>query len=171
MPVKASDLLKYIQISGFMHSFKPKELINATRLWDKKTPYIVHPLWCAVTIAFEQRLTPEVRSRGIFILLFHDILEDTTDTIPQDLPDEVKEGIRHMTFYTSKVERTRIWSLPPEIRLFKLYDKVCNLLDAIETDPEKIKKNNELVAELIVDVEKNYGVLNITKIGRSLINP
>ncbi len=169
MPVKASDLLKYIQISGYMHSFEPKLLRNATRLWDNTTPYIVHPLWCAVTIAFEQRLTSEVRARGILILLFHDILEDTCGEIPQDLPTEVKEGIRRMTFYTSKVERTRIWSLPPEIRLFKLYDKTCNLLDAIETDPEKIKKNNELVVELIADVEKNYGTLNITKIARSLV--
>lgn len=169
MPVKASDLLKYIQISGFMHSFNPKLPSNATRFWDKKTPYIVHPLWCAATIAFEQKLPPEVRARGFLILLFHDILEDTYGELPNDLSHEVKEGVRRMTFYENKIEHARIWSLPPEIRLFKLYDKTCNLLDAIETNPEKIKKNNELVSELIADVEKNYGTLNITKIARSLV--
>jgi hypothetical protein len=169
MPVTASDLLKYIQISGFFHSFNPKIPSNAKRLWDRRTPYIVHPLWCATTIAFEQKLPTKIRARGILVLLFHDILEDTDGKLPIDLPIDVVQGIEYMTFHENHVEKTRIWSLPPEIRLFKLYDKTCNLLDEYETDPEKKENNRKFIAELTKDVENHYGALNITIIARSIV--
>lgn len=53
---------------------------RAVRLWDKKTPYAVHPLWCAMTFLQETNLPESVNRRECaFALLFHDVKEDSIE--------------------------------------------------------------------------------------------
>jgi hypothetical protein len=169
MPVNALELLKHIQIIGTLHTLCPKEPKNAIRIWDNQTPYMVHPIWCACTIATEQKLSPEIRRRGILVLLYHDIIEDTDGKLPSDLPPGVALGVQYMTFRNTMEEWRDIWNLPIEIRLFKLYDKTSNLLDAFEKDENRIAENKEKLLRLVADVEKHYGDLNITLLARSLL--
>jgi len=49
------------------------------RKWDGRTPYAIHPLWCATTIATETTLEQQTRLDGFTVLLYHDVLEDTND--------------------------------------------------------------------------------------------
>ncbi|MFZ6014977.1 MAG: hypothetical protein ACOYUZ_01315 [Patescibacteria group bacterium] len=169
MILSPKDLTRHIKIVGKMHAKKPKEAANRFRKWDGETPYLLHPLWCMSTIAGEKLLDNYVRWRGMLVLLYHDVIEDTDGILPEDLPEDVVSGIKHMTYESSDHERSVIWSKPVEIRLFKLYDKTSNLLDAFETDAEKITRNLDYIQSLINDVEQNYGQLNIVIMAKSLL--
>lgn len=139
------------------------------RIFDGKTPYHVHLLWCATAILQEPNLPIEIRNKGSLALLYHDILEDTTKELPNWLPKEVVECIKDMTFDSSEDEWKTLWSKNIEIRLFKLYDKTNNLLDSTWMKAERRKRHVGHLKKLIKDVEKNYGQLNIIKIAKSLI--
>ena len=111
------------------HNF-PVKPSKAVRKWDGKTPYSVHPIWCATMILHETVLAEEIRVDGSQALLFHDVLEDTLAELPSYLSDRVKKLVQDMTFESSDVEMLKVWDKPIEVKLFKLYDKVSNLMDA-----------------------------------------
>jgi len=150
------------------HQEHPKKLSKSFRKWDGKTPYSMHPLWCATTILSETTLDEQTREEGALALLYHDILEDTFEQLPPLLPERVKEIIKQMTFQGSEQEMKEIWNKPKEIKLYKLYDKVSNLLDASWMDAEKLKKYRDYTYGLAHDVEAQYGNLNIHKLANGL---
>ena len=69
-----------------------------------KTPYYIHPLWCATTLLTEEKLSEEIRRIGSQALLLHDVFEDTTAGLPEDTEDEVRRLVMDMTFNTSDQE-------------------------------------------------------------------
>ncbi len=140
------------------------------RKWDGETPYYVHPLWCAMTIASETRLDKRTRDEGYLALLYHDILEDTTAYISEECGKHIRQIVEDMTFKSSEEEMKKIWDKPKEIRLYKLYDKVNNLMDGCWMDLEKREKYKEYTRELCEDVEINYGQLNITIIAKGILD-
>jgi (p)ppGpp synthase/HD superfamily hydrolase len=160
-----------------VHDVNPRAPHKAYRQWDGKTPYSVHPIWCAMTILTETTLNEKQRQDGAIALLYHDILEDTTVPLPTWLPPEVKKLVEDMTFYGgSKEEMEKVWEKSPFVRLLKLYDKVSNLLDGRNTwmskkeDPNYRQKYEGYTLSLCADVEKNFGRLNITLIARTILN-
>ena len=151
------------------HQNCAKKPSKAVRKWDGKTPYFIHPLWCATTIATETSLEESVRNDGMQALLYHDVLEDTTKGLPEYLSDRVKGIVKDMTFEGgSEQEMKEVWNKSKEIRLFKLYDKVSNLFDGSWMDQEKRAKYMDYTKKLCEDVKKNYGKLNITEIADKL---
>jgi len=161
--------LQDIAYAADAHSSYAKKPSKATRKWDGKTPYAVHPIWCASTIATETMLEERVRNEGIQALLYHDVIEDTTRPIPEHLCERVRQHILDMTFENSDVEMEQIWSKPIEIKLYKLYDKVSNLLDGSWMSSEKRTRYENYTKKLCDEVESHYGELNITRIARSII--
>jgi len=151
------------------HSNYPKKPSKAFRKCDGKTPYWVHPLWCATTIASETSLDEKTKQKGILTLLYHDILEDTTQEIPEWLPKRINYLVREMSFKNgSKQEMKEIWYKPKEIRLYKLYDKVNNLMDGSWMSHEKRKKYEDYIRKLSEDVQGNYDELNIIRIAEEI---
>lgn len=145
------------------------ERSRSVRKWDKKTPYWIHPVWCATTILFETLLPENLREDGYLALLYHDILEETTIKLPNDLPERVKHFVQQMSFENGSMqEMQEIWSKRPEIKLFKLYDKVSNLMDGMWMDSERKQRHCEYVKRLTDEVESVYGGLNIVKIARAV---
>ncbi|NCQ54623.1 hypothetical protein GW797_00075 [Candidatus Parcubacteria bacterium] len=139
------------------------------RGWDMETPYAIHPLWCSMTIYSETTLPKQIRDEGAVVLLYHDILEDTKLNLPDNLtPDEV-DGIIQMTFTGMTQEMVEVWNREPKIRLFKLYDKISNLLDSSWMTPEIIEIYTSYTKKLLEDVEQNFGQLNITRIARAIL--
>ncbi|MFH1917249.1 MAG: hypothetical protein ABIJ21_08370 [Nanoarchaeota archaeon] len=65
------------------HQDHPRKPSNASRKWDGRTPYYIHPIWCATMLATETTLSEKIRLEGIHALLYHDILEDTTQSLPE----------------------------------------------------------------------------------------
>lgn len=153
------------------HTKHPVKSEKAFRKWDGKTPYYVHPLWCATTIAAETALDEQTRNEGLQTLLYHDILEDTTQELPDWLSDRVKWLVQQMTFEGGNEQEMReIWEKTKEVQLYKLYDKVNNFLDANHwMPPQKIDKYRTYIGKLTENVLSNYGELNITKMARELI--
>ena len=148
---------------------------NNTRLWDGETPYAVHPIWCAMAFLQETKLRTRKKAREdyFFALMFHDILEDTTVGLPIWLSPESVLLIEQMTFSgevgSTEIEIREIWSMPPVVRLLKLYDKVSNLLDGAWMPDEKWNEQYvPYVLRLATDVENAYGDLNIVRMSRAV---
>jgi hypothetical protein len=150
------------------HQTKPRKPSKAFRKWDVQTPYFLHPIWCASTITTETTLELATRKRGAKVLLYHDVSEDTLAGLPDWLDADTKRDIADMTFEGSKEEMSKIWDRPPHIKLFKLYDKVSNLLDGVWMDAEKKAKYIDYTNRLRDFVEGHYGALNITRMAKGI---
>lgn len=157
------------------HRDRPITPGAATRRWDKKTPYSIHPIWCAMTILTETALPYDVREDGSLALLYHDIREDTTAGLHPGLPERVVAWVDGMTFEGasrpggSDIKRREIWNRPPEIRMLELYDSTSSLLDAAWAPPERLALYKDFVRRLVEDVAPRYGELNIVKIARAVL--
>ena len=141
---------------------------DAVRFHDHSTPYIVHPIWCAMTIMTETMLEESFRLNGYLALMWHDVLEDTHAQLPDDVSDEVRELIQGMTFASFAVEKEAVWQRTATIRLLKLYDKTSNLLDGSHLSEIKWNAYTDFTQLLINDVEQNFGQLNIVKIAKAI---
>lgn len=166
--MNAQEMLAYLTLTVQAHSLYAKSAKKAMRFADSKTPYSVHPIWCAMTIACEHSLPEVLRVWGMQVLFFHDVLEDTNLALPMTIPDDVRVGIEAMTFPSYDAEREQIWERSPEIRLLKLYDKVSNLLDCGWATPERQRVYIMYAQELALDVKKNFGDLNIVRIAGAI---
>ena len=166
--MNGKELARLISYAVRAHEKFPKEPSMTVRRWDGKTPYGIHPVWCATTLLHETNLPAKLRIVGAQTLLFHDLLEDTVTILPKGISLRVKELVEGMTFTSSNEEMKKIWERPKEIRLFKLYDKVSNILDGTWMAPKKKRKYLTYIRRLADDVEQNYGLLNVVRIARAL---
>ncbi len=160
------DHVQFVINAHTNHARKPSK---AVRKWDARTPYWVHPIWCATTLAAETALPETLRHEGFLTLLYHDVLEDTTCELPAELPETVVAYVRDMTYkggFAEEVER--VWEARPEVRLFKLFDKVHNLLDGAWMSPEKREKYAAFTLRLAADAERNFDTLAIARMARAI---
>ena len=165
MAAKMGKLIRFVFVT---HAEKPRQLRNATRLWDNRTPFGVHPCWCAMCILQETTLPEEIRQNGYQALLLHDVLEDTTGDLPEETTPEVRKLVDDMTFEGIDQEREQVWSKGKEVILLKLYDKCSNLLEGRTMYPNRRVLYLAYIRKLVADVRKNYGELNIVAIAESL---
>jgi hypothetical protein len=166
--INANDLENVVSYVIRAHRDFPKQPEKSTRKWDKETPYSMHPIWCAMTILTETSLQKDLRYNGALALALHDIKEDTKLGLPEGLPEVVYSYVDGMTFPGSmEQEMKEIWDKPQEIRLFKLYDKTSNLLDDTWMSEDKARVYKKYTSNLVKDVERLYGELNIIKFART----
>lgn len=162
------QLLMGIQHAIEAHSQHPKTPQDAIRLWDQTTPYVIHPIWCAMTLLAETRLSDEIRYNGYLALLWHDILEDTNLPLPADTDEEVARLVQEMTFTSFREEREKIWGCRDVVKLLKLYDKVSNHLDARWMKDEKWNQMVTYTLQLRNFVLETYGELNIVRFANAV---
>ncbi len=166
--MKADDLSSLVIYTFLAHAEKPTKSSKAVRKWDGKTPYGIHPTWCAMTLLAETTLPEDLRNTGAQALLLHDILEDTTAGLPKGVSQEVRELVEGMTFASSDEEMELVWSRSREIKLLKLFDKTSNLLDASWMTREKSARYGAYLLRLCDAVEPHYDGLNIVRIARAI---
>lgn len=164
----AQSIVDSVAFAKHAHIDSPISPDDAVRFHDRSTPYIVHPIWCAMTIMTETMLDESVRLNGYLALMWHDVLEDTHAQLPGDVDHEVRELIQGMTFASFAVEKETVWRRPAIIRLLKLYDKTSNLLDGSHLSIDKWNAYVEFAQLLIDDAERNFGQLNIVKIAKAI---
>lgn len=146
-----------------------------TLLNGEKVPYFTHPLWTSLMILLEPSLAEKIRWPGAIALLFHDVLEDTTASLPVNLDPGIVELIQKMTvvkepkFHFSSFEKERLTlsKEPVLVQLLKLYDKVATLYDGA-LPKKRYLAWVDLTEKLIRNVEKEYGALNIVLLARQL---
>jgi hypothetical protein len=153
------------------HSEHWKTEEDAVRFHDKKTPYVVHPIWCAATILVEASLPEEIRRIGYQVLLWHDTLEDTELSLPRSASPQITKLVREMTFQSFEEETREVWNRSDLTKLFKLYDKVSNLLDGSWMRDEKWNRYVGHTRRLADDVASQWPDLNIVKIARAVCLP
>ncbi|MBI5034497.1 MAG: hypothetical protein HZB51_28575 [Chloroflexi bacterium] len=171
-PLEFAETLKLsINYAIEAHQFNPQKPNNALRFWDMQTPYAIHPIWCAITLLTETKLPDEIRIPGYQALLWHDILEDTTISLPDDASDTVKQLVQDMTFQNFDDEIEHLWEKSDTVKLLKLYDKTSILLDAVWMDKAKWNKHVEHARKLLDFVMNKYGELNIVNIARVICIP
>ena len=166
-----SEMPRYLLLGWEAHDKYARTTRDRVRRHDNKTPYIVHPTWAASSIMQDPSLPVELRWLGWRVLILHDVLEDTTLKLPDWVPEEVCRSVEMMSFESSQVEMKDIWSRPGGIRLFKLYDKVSNLLDGTWMDsrePGYRERYEQYALRLADDVELRFGTLNICRIARAI---
>lgn len=152
------------------HTSHAKTPGDATRRHDRKTPYWVHPVWCASMVLHEATLSEEVRIPGAQAELLHDVGEDTTISIPEWVCPEVQELVKLMTFTSSEEESRLVWERPKVIWLLKLPDKVSNLLDGTWMSIQKRVWYRTYTHRLLEAVEREFGRdLNIAKTARAIL--
>lgn len=160
------DFISSIAFVANAHQEKTRPGAEAWRVFGsgEKNPYFTHPLWCAMMILLETKLPESIRIPGAYALLYHDVLEDTSATLPDHLPDEVKHLVKEMTYVGGfQEEKMKVPSKPPLVKLLKLYDKTATLYD--RSPLNNIEQEwKEYTYQLSQDVKKEYGALNITKI-------
>lgn len=163
------ELRTVIELAYQAHTHHPLEPKKATRKWDRRTPYFAHPVWCATAILHEPGLPEALRRRGSQALALHDVLEDTTLELPASISPAVRRLVEGMTFEGgSAQEMVEVWSRPPEVRLLKLYDKTCNMMDDHFLAPDKRAKSRRYVRKLAADVEAHFPGTNIVTLARAM---
>lgn len=160
----AKDMQKAINHAFAAHIENPKSPEDAIRFWDKKTPYVIHPIWCGITLLTETKLPEEIRLPGYQALIWHDVLEDTNLPLPEGTDAEVARLVGEMTFASFKEEQELIEGKEKLVKLLKLYDKTSILLDAVWMKDEKWNNLVDYTLKLRQFVLEIYGDLNIVKI-------
>lgn len=169
--LSADELGQLFNFAFQQHDRKAIREAKRFRKSDGVTPYGIHPVVCAALLLHETSLvlTQHMKIVGAQALAYHDILEDTSATLPEHVSEEVSDLVVGMTFPSSDEEMEMVWDRSPFIRMLKLYDKVSNMLDASWMTVEQLEKYRVYVRKLIDDVSANYGELNIIKLARCLV--
>ena len=135
-----------------------------------KVPFVVHPMWCALTILNDQRIPFEERYLGFQILLLHDVLEDTDLPLPDFIEPEVIEGVKQMTHDTWEEEQ-EIGHKSKLIKLLKLADKIASMYDeTVKQEEVKRREWKALTAKLLTAVEADYGNIRLVSMAKGILN-
>lgn len=168
--INYKEYSEYVRYVAEAHQEKVLPTAKAFRVFPsgEKNPYFTHSLWCSTMILLETQLPESLRENGAIALLFHDVLEDTSSPLPESLSPESVSLINDMTYKDFKEEVGGVLKKDSEVKLLKLYDKVATLYDGCLRSfryPEWL----DFTEKLIVDVEENYGQLNIVILGKELV--
>lgn len=162
-------LRRAIELSYEAHTHHPRRPEMAARKWDGRTPYFAHPVWCATAILHEPALPQALRQDGAQALALHDVLEDTTLALPPDLSPRVRRLVELMTFPGGTAQEVvEVWARPPEVRLLKLYDKTCNMMDDRFLPEPRRRKARAYVRKLAADGDARFPGTNIVTLARAL---
>ncbi|MBI3589592.1 MAG: hypothetical protein HY093_04255 [Candidatus Liptonbacteria bacterium] len=164
--------LQHLIAAAEAHNNHTRPNAKAVRTFQngEKNPYWTHSLWCAVMLLLDTQLPENIRIPGAYALLFHDVFEDTSADLPNDLPEEVRRLVDEMTYQGGfEEEKVAVLSKPPLIQLLKLYDKTATLYDGGDFYPQILGEWIEFMKKLVTTVERVYGQLHITLLARELI--
>jgi hypothetical protein len=153
-----------------LHSEFPKKPEKAFRKFDGCTPYGVHPTLAAMIFLHEESLPENFRVRGAKALLCHDLIEDTTASLPDWCSEpEVESLVQELTFSEHFNPSTEIWNRSENAILLKFYDVVVNLMCVGKMSPERIAERKKHAIEHYSWVFNHYPNLEIIKIAKGLL--
>lgn len=169
------DYKKFIEYIGIVARAHQEKVLPEAKAIRKhfrtgeENLYFTHSLWCAMMFLLETDLPADIRNNGALALLFHDVLEDTSEKLPKDLSEEVKYLVDEMTYEGGfDEEKNIVLEKPPIVQLLKLYDKTATLYDGA-LKMQRHKPWAEFTQKLANNVEKEYGELNIVLLARELV--
>lgn len=132
-----------------------------------KVPYLIHPLWCAMILITDQRISWKERELGFQALILHDVLEDTSLKLPRWVKPAVKALVKEMTFKSWEEALREIPKKNNFVKLLLLVDALSSMYEN-HVSLAKRKKWKEITEKLLRDVEKNYGNIRLVQIGKAI---
>ncbi len=124
-----------------------------------------------MTILAEPLLPEATRRVGSIVLLWHDLLEDTTANVLDNTPEPVRQLVQEMTFDSFDHEMRDLWQRSDLTKLFKLYDKTSQFFDAVWLRDQRYAQLLKHTQQLTTFVQQTYGELNIVKLAQALAVP
>lgn len=87
------DYKQYLKLLAYVADAHQEQVLptaKALRTFPsgEKNPYFTHSLWCSMMLLLETQLPESIREPGSLALLFHDVLEDTSASLPETLSAE-----------------------------------------------------------------------------------
>jgi len=147
------------------------------RPFDGITPHAIHPIATALLALQEPLLETETRYKVAIALLFHDLFEDSTKGLPNDLPpewvDEITQIVKEMTYENGlPQEVVELWQKSPLTILAKLFDKYHSLTEHAAWMPHHRPIEGRLFLDhsrkVAAYVEKHFGRLHIVSATQQL---
>ena len=135
--ISSEEFKKYLDFA--YSAYQENNISGQAFRQDGKVLYMVHPLWCAMSLIMDTQVPFEQRELGFKALILHDVLEDTSLTLPDWVEPEVAEVIRELTFESFEQAMEVYENKKPFIKLLMLYDKLSSMYEkhvAINNDPE-----------------------------------
>jgi hypothetical protein len=137
-------------------------------------PFIVHPIWCSLMVLNDTTFDEKMRETGFYVLLFHDVLEDTKSLLPSELTDEVKRLVQEMTYDNFEQEKEAVPSKPVFVQFLKLIDKVSTIYDnhgkVSCLSLEKQKDWRQYTELLLTNTEKDFGHTQSYKVAKQIVD-
>lgn len=146
---------------------------------DGRVPYSTHPLGSALLLLADTDIPYEKRELGFKILVLHDITEKTSLLFPEWVEEEVKNGVKEMS-YTSTEAQEKITYLDEKIKwaqskdafikLLLLYDAFWSLYEKhVGGSIERKELWRRATATLTNEVEREWGNVRIVQITRAVV--
>ncbi|MCX6752011.1 MAG: hypothetical protein NTZ87_00705 [Candidatus Nomurabacteria bacterium] len=154
-----------------IHSKFARTPKKAFRAFDGVTPSGVHSVLLGMLALNEESLPEELRIRVALTLFGHDILEDTTATLPSWATEdtEVLTLILGMTFDEGQNKYEEMWKHDRKILLPEFFDCTINLSCAKTKKPERTEMCRAAVRMLLAYIEPLYPGLEITKMAKAFL--
>lgn len=164
------DQKEYLQYLTFAYDAYQNHNVTGQEFRQKGlVPYANHPIWCATTLLHDTRLPWGVRELGFRVLLLHDVLEDTSVTLPVWVSPDVVHYVKEMTFSNFAETVMEAPNKEPFVKLLLLVDKLSTLLEEhLKPDPVKRKQWKDIVVYLTGEVEKVYGRTRIIQMAAAM---
>lgn len=165
--IEAADLKRLLDL---IYSAHQEHNTRKDYRQNGTVPFIVHPIWCALTILNDQRIPYEERVLGYQALLLHDILEDTSLPVPDYVNERVLGCVREMSHDTWEEEQN-VEKKSDFIKLLKLCDKVASMYDeTVRNEPQRRSEWKALTQKLLVDVENHYGNIRLVTLAKAILS-
>lgn len=138
-------------------------------------PYLVYPVWAAMTILTEMALPKRLRVLGFYTLMFQHLIGTDGSIEPIAVPQIGNWGVtmvnmfgKKMAFVSLEEEVDVAPTLPRTVQLFLLYEKISYLMGTLKMSRGDAKRYLNLVRALTNNVEERFGTLNIVLFSRVL---
>lgn len=167
--IESKEFKRYLDLA--YHAYQESNVTNQAYRQDGNVPYMTHPLGSALLLLADTDLPREMRELGFKILVLHDVLEDTSITLPDWIPEEVRKGVEDMTYEEGPLEEKfkKVRAKSDFIQLLSLYDAGWTFYEKHIREPERRKLWKEGVRILTDEAEKNYGRIRIVQIMRACL--
>lgn len=164
---------KFKQLLDFAYkAYQEHNITHQEYRQSGKVPYMTHPLGSALLLLADTTIPYKERELGFKILVLHDVLEDTSLTLPDWLESKVKRGVEDMTYCGPNSLEDKMQWLNGKNHFTKLllfYDSFWSLYERhVGGPPFRKSLWKKAVLSLKSDVEKHYGDIRIVQIARAV---
>lgn len=173
--ITSEEFKKLFDFAFEAHQLNVNEHGSTTRQHQQENvPFVVHPYWCALMILNDTSIPRKQRELGFKVLLLHDVVEDTTLPLPNDLLDEVVQLVGEMTYKNFAEEKELVPHKSTFVQFLKVIDKVATIYDNYGEGgflkSERKKEWRQYTELLLKNTEVDFGHTQSYKVAKTIVD-